>query len=88
MRFNGGEISTANIPPSYLPIWFKVTLPDSYLLAIVCAVLVFADHSGHGIFCYSRALAVAMLVVFVVAPYLGVVITHPIIYDAHRHFRF
>ena len=87
MRFNGGEISTDNIPVSYLPIWFKVTLPDIYLLAIVCAVLVFATIRARSLN-VSRALAVVMLVLFVVAPFMGVVVTHPIIYDAHRHFLF
>ena len=87
MRFNGGEITTKHIPLSYLPIWFKVTLPDTYLLAAVCAVLVLVmirarDHD------ISRVLAVAMLVLFVVAPYVGVVVVRPIIYDAHRHFLF
>ena len=87
MQFNGGQISTDHIPASYLPIWFKVTLPDIYLLAVVCAVLVFATIRARKL-CISRALAVAMLVLFVVAPFVGVVVTHPIIYDAHRHFLF
>jgi len=87
MRFNGGEIRTDNIPASYLPIWFRVTLPDFYLLAIVGAVVALAMVRPRKV-CSSRALAVSLLVLFVVAPYLGVIITHPIIYDAHRHFLF
>ncbi len=87
MRFNGGEITTKHIPLSYLPIWFKVTLPDIYLLALACAVVVFAmirarELSG------SRVLAVTLLVLFVVAPYVGVVVVRPVVYDAHRHFLF
>ena len=87
MRFDGRMISTDNMPASYLPIWFKVTLPDNYLLAIVCAVVVFATIRARRL-CVSRVLAISMLVVFVALPFVGVVVTHPIIYDAHRHFLF
>jgi hypothetical protein len=87
MRFNGRVISTDNMPASYLPIWFKVTLPDTYLLAIICAVLFFVTIRARNL-CVSRTLAVVLLVVFVVVPFVGVVVTRPIIYDAHRHFLF
>ncbi len=87
MRFNGGMISTDHMPASYLPIWFRVTLPDIYLLAIVCAVLTLITIRVSRL-CISRVLAVTLLVMFVVAPLVGVVLTHPIIYDAHRHFLF
>ena len=87
MRFNGGLIRTDNIPASYLPIWFKVTLPDIYALAMLCAVTALAVTWWRS-FRSPRTLAIALLVSAVVGPYLGVVVTHPVIYDAHRHFLF
>jgi hypothetical protein len=87
MRFDGRVITTDHIPHSYLPIWFKVTLPDSYFLAMVCAVIALALLRKRNIDA-SRVLAITMLLAFIVLPYLGVVLTHPVIYDAHRHFLF
>jgi hypothetical protein len=88
MLFDGRTITTDDIPRSYLPIWFKVTLPDFYLLALVCAVIALALLLRKRTFSTPHTLAIAMLIVFIVAPYLGVVVTRPVIYDAHRHFLF
>jgi hypothetical protein len=88
MRFNGRMISTEDLPASYLPIWFKVTLPDTYALAAVCAIIALVTVVRTRRIDRLRALAIAILSLFVLAPLAAVVITRPTIYDAHRHFLF
>jgi len=87
MRFDGRIISTDDIPAGYLPTWFRVTLPDFYLLAVACGVVVLAMMRARRPDS-SRVSGGVVLVLFVVAPYAGVLITRPVIYDAHRHFLF
>ncbi len=87
MRFDGGMVSTSDLPLSYLPVWFEVTLPDVYVAAGLCAaVLCLAALKRKPR--TQRVRAIAVLLSFIVIPYLAIVITRPVIYDAHRHFLF
>jgi hypothetical protein len=88
MRFNGRSVTTADLPLTYLPVWFAVTLPETYLIAaasaLACLVLAVRSRAVSR----SSCLALSSLALFVVVPYAGVLLKRPIIYDAHRHFLF
>jgi hypothetical protein len=87
--FEGRLIAANVLPLSYLPVWFRITLPETYLLAAValvalCVGLAIRDHRFQG----ERVLGWAMLAAFVVLPFAGVLITRPVLYDAQRHVLF
>ena len=88
MRFNGRTITTDDIPLTYLPVWFAVTLPETYLVAVLAGLAALVAALRVRAVERTRALAVLCLIAFVLVPYVGVVIKRPIIYDAHRHFLF
>lgn len=88
MRFNGRTITTHDLPLSYLPVWFAVTLPETYALGFVSGVVCLCLTRLKSALLSRRALALSCLVAFIVVPYLGVVLKRPTIYDAHRHFLF
>ncbi|MEY4575620.1 MAG: hypothetical protein RL701_323 [Pseudomonadota bacterium] len=88
MRFDGAVLREHELPWNYLPTWFRVTLPDLYALALACGIVVLLVAALRRKFDGPRMAAVALLLMFVLAPIAGVVVTHPIIYDAHRHFLF
>lgn len=87
MRFDGRMISTGDIPASYLPVWFGVTLPDIYVPAGLCALALCIAAFRAGLRT-PRVRAVILLIAFIAIPYVAVVVTRPVIYDAHRHFLF
>jgi 4-amino-4-deoxy-L-arabinose transferase-like glycosyltransferase len=88
MLFDGRYVRAQDLPLSYLPIWFKVTLPDTYLLALPCALTAIIGSLWARRLDASRGWAVAIVALFAVLPFVGVAVTHPVIYDANRHFLF
>jgi hypothetical protein len=88
-RFAGAFVSFKHLPADYLSTWFRVTLPDFYALALICALIALGSvlRSGRS-FDARRAAALLTVAAFVVAPVLGVLITRPTLYDGHRHFLF
>lgn len=88
LRFDGAILSAADIPRSYLLTWFEVTLPDVYLVALACGVISIIAIVRTRKFDLPRMPAVMLLVLSVLAPFAGVLLTNPTLYDAHRHFLF
>lgn len=88
LRFKGELITEEHIPASYLPTWFGLTLPDTYLLALGCALIAVVGTLLRRQSRTRRTAAVSLLIVFVLAPLLAVIIRRPVIYNAHRHFLF
>jgi hypothetical protein len=88
MRWNGREVNTRDLPLRYLPVWFKVTLPDIYLLALGCGALSIVSVLRTRRVRLRVAFAVAMLAIYIVLPFIGVIVKRPVIYDGHRHFLF
>ena len=84
--FRGIEYRADDLPRSYLPTWFGLTLPEIYIVAAVsCGLcLIFRARRLQ----LERVWALTVLSLFVIVPVLGVLITHPTLYDAHRHFLF
>jgi hypothetical protein len=89
--FEGTHVPADNVPPHYLFRWFSITLPEIYLFAAICVAvaavsLIVARKRPR--LDLPHALAIATLAGAVVIPLGAVLIVHPVIYDAHRHFLF
>lgn len=84
--FGGVEYQADQLPRSYLPTWFALTLPEIYIVAAVSCGLCVCWRARR--WQLERVWALAVLSLFVIVPVLGVLATHPTLYDAHRHFLF
>jgi hypothetical protein len=87
--FQGQMVDAKELPISYLPVWFKITLPETYLLAAIALLvllvgLIVRRRTSDG----GRVLGWCMLVTFVALPFAAVLITRPVLYDAQRHVLF
>jgi hypothetical protein len=88
MLYRGEFISSMHVPADYLFVWFGITLPETYLVAVLCGCIELAATGRRIALRHRRAFALCLLAWFVVSPLLAVLIVHPVIYDAHRHFLF
>jgi hypothetical protein len=88
MLFDGGVVQAQALPRSYLPLWFAVTLPETYWLALCCALLLAPGVLRRGLTLGPRQLAAALLLMAAFGPPLAAVLLRPTIYDAQRHFLF
>jgi hypothetical protein len=87
--FEGQLIDARQLPLRYLPVWFKITLPEIYFLAaLAIAVLLIALAVRRPRLDGQRVLGWTMLSSFVFLPFAAVLITHPVLYDAQRHVLF
>jgi hypothetical protein len=87
MLFAGKLIESTALPHSYLPTWFAVTLPETYALTLLCAIPLLwlaARRRRSGL----QVLGIGCLVLAVLLPLVGVLVTQPVLYDGHRHFLF
>jgi hypothetical protein len=84
--FDGQFVLATQLPPSYLPVWFGITLPEIYWVAALV-----------GLVCLWKAirarelrswLGTGMIAVSAVLPLVAAIVTRPTLYDAHRHFLF
>jgi len=87
--FRGQHIPATQLPNDYLPVWFGITLPETYLFAFVCGcVEIGVWLLGRNVGTHPRRLGLCLLAWFVVFPVLAALAVRPAIYDAHRHFLF
>jgi len=88
LLFDGERIFSYDLPRSYLPTWFGITLPELYLIALLCAgvcgYLLWRKRALDA----RKVLCIGLIVTSIALPLLGVLVARPIIYDAHRHFLF
>jgi hypothetical protein len=86
--FRGAFIDSSHLPRSYLPTWFAITLPETYLLALCCALtlawLAFRNRISGAL--DPRGLLCVCVGAF--GPIGLAMVTHPTLYDGHRHFLF
>jgi hypothetical protein len=88
LLFDGERIFSYELPWTYLPTWFGITMPELYLVALVCVGVCGYVLWRKRVFDARRVLCVGLIVASVALPLLGVLVARPIIYDAHRHFVF
>lgn len=85
--FDGAWRSSTDLPRSYLPVWFGITLPATWIVALACgggaALAAWRGRPGR-----ERVLATAILAIAALGPIVGAVVLRPVLYDAHRHFLF
>jgi 4-amino-4-deoxy-L-arabinose transferase-like glycosyltransferase len=103
VMFRGHSVPSDQLPWTYVPVWFAITLPEMYLVAGCCALAYCGlllrannrqslsvltrslfDRSEHS----KRLLTVMLGSAFVWVPWLGVLATKPVMYNAHRHVLF
>jgi hypothetical protein len=87
--FEGRMVPAEDLPLSYLPVWFALTLPETYLLGAVaigalCARLALRRPRADA----RRALGWTLLASVVALPFAALLATRPVLYDAQRHVLF
>jgi hypothetical protein len=97
MLFRGEMVNAQDAPADYLPTWFAITLPETYLVAAGCGLALvwqrvrsrveFADPAAR-LLAQRKRLALAMIALAVVGPIAAAVVFRPVLYDAQRHFLF
>jgi hypothetical protein len=88
MLFEGRTVWSNDLPWSYLPTWFAITLPEAFLLALAAAVFVAVRKVVARAVDRRTALEAAFLVFCVLFPVGAAIATRAVLYDAHRHFLF
>jgi hypothetical protein len=88
MLFDGSVVQSQQLPHSYVPLWFAVTLPETYLLAFGCALACLPSALRRRSHWEGRQLGAAVVVMAALMPVLAAVLVHPTLYDAQRHFLF
>jgi hypothetical protein len=88
MLFAGRVVSALDLPRTYLPTWFAITMPETYLVALACALLAAVAALRKRAFELRWAFGVAVLAAFVLVPFAAVLVQRPVLYDAQRHFLF
>jgi 4-amino-4-deoxy-L-arabinose transferase-like glycosyltransferase len=89
MLFDGAWVFSDQLPARYLVTWFALALPETYLVATACACLACARFGLERRSLRAPAqLAIAMLVLQIVLPLIGVIVFRPVNFDAQRHFLF
>ncbi|HKP64159.1 MAG TPA: hypothetical protein VJV78_45800 [Polyangiales bacterium] len=86
--FEGRMIDSDKLPLRYLPVWFRLTLPETYLLAAMAAVVMLVRLARHRSWRAEPALGLAIIACSVVLPLAAVFIKRPVLYDAQRHVLF
>jgi hypothetical protein len=87
MLWNGTFVDSQHLPRGYLPLWFAVTLPETYLLALAAGLAyLFARPRRH----VSRKTrhGLSWLGFAALVPVATASLTRAVIYDAQRHFLF
>jgi hypothetical protein len=90
MRFDGTNVSPQGLPPTYLPTWFAISLPEFYLIGLaggVVPALAFLLGEGRGRR-WRGVAAVACLLVAALLPPALAIWRRAVMYDGMRHFLF
>jgi hypothetical protein len=87
--FRGEFIPGRDVPRSYLPVWFAITLPETYLVALACALI--------GLYRWlrqpsrvraERVIGIGLSAVASFLPLIAAIVLRPVVYDGQRHFLF
>ncbi len=88
MLFEGRTVTSDQLPWTYLPTWFAVTLPELFFVALAAAAFVAAKRIAARAVARQAAIDASFLVFCVAFPIAAVLVGRPILYDAHRQFLF
>jgi hypothetical protein len=100
MLFRGEIVNAQAVPPDYLPTWFAITLPETYLVAALCSLAIgvwwWIERRAFGLAKREpisqrdalKWLTLAMIAIAAFGPVLAARLLRPVLYDAQRHFLF
>jgi hypothetical protein len=87
--YRGEFIHAHDLPRDYLPRWFAMTLPETYLLALACALAnLWHATRDRAAVNGRRVIAVTMIAIAAFLPLIAALVLHPVVYDGQRHFLF
>ena len=86
--FAGKTIASTDVPWTYLPTWFGVTVPDLHLALLAAGAVVLLWRSFRGRLDPAHLLDVACVALAAVLPIAIAIALGAVLYDAHRHFLF
>ena len=88
MLFDGRTIMSDQVPWTYLPTWFAVTLPELFFVALAAAAFIAGKRIVARAVARQAVIDASFLVFCVAFPIAVVLIGRPILYDAQRQFLF
>lgn len=89
MLFDGALVRATDLPWTYLPTWFAVSLPEAWFLAFACGAVALALALARpGPRRGERWREVALLAVAAALPVIAASSVRTVLYDAQRHFLF
>jgi hypothetical protein len=87
--FRGEFIHAHDLPRSYLPVWFAITLPETYVLAAICALACLWRFASDRRFVKGeRVIGTMMIALATFMPLMAAIVLRPPVYDGQRHFLF
>ena len=90
VQFEGARISSNNLPWTYLPTWFSISLPELYLTALAAGIvpgIAFLVYEGRGRR-WRAVVCTGFLLLAALAPPVLATWRHAVMYDGMRHFLF
>ncbi len=87
MFFQGGYYLPSNAPWHYIPTWLLIQIPEYLLFALGLTLYCFFRSRLNDID-YLKAIKIGVLLLAIVIPIGGIIITSATIYDAVRHLTF
>lgn len=88
VRFGGEWIPAVQLPRTYAPTWFLLTLPESWGVALAAAVAAVVAWRRRRSPWDARALDLLLVVGVGLAPLAAIVVARPPLYDGVRHLLF
>jgi hypothetical protein len=88
MLFDGRLVLSTELPARYLLVWFGITLPEFYFIAAGSGVTLLVIALRTRRWDARRSAGIGLIAWSTVLPLTAALVTHPTLYDAHRHFLF
>jgi hypothetical protein len=71
-----------------LPVWFAITLPETYLVALACALIGSYRWLRRPCVRAERPIGSGLVVMAALLPLIAAIVLRPVVYDGQRHFLF
>ena len=90
--FHGGQyVPATDLPASYLPTWFAISMPEFYFISLVAGLFLayqFARRFAKTPGCFDRIIKIGMLIFGFCFPPTMAILMHSTLYNGLRHFLF
>jgi hypothetical protein len=91
VRFQGADVFSNELPRTYVPIWFGITLPEFYFIAVglaIAALWMTTRRRRLADLDRTTVVFVLLLALTIVFPAFSVIYSRSILYDGVRHLLF